>query len=145
MLRSLYSSCYTRVRHRIAYLESHVKHAVSLIEHEEGHLAERNDTAFYQVKETARGGNDEVASGGELEQLSTYVRAAVDDYGLNVGIVANLLGLDVDLADELSRGGEDDAAGQTPPVVQSLLHAGLMHPRTRIAPRTGRVGGAVVF
>ena len=40
------------------------------------------------------------------------MRAAIDDLRVHVGAVGELLGLDVDLRDELARGRHDDAVRQ---------------------------------
>lgn len=89
-------------------LETHVEHAISLIEHKILNVAQGDATTFYEIDQSARGGNKQVASALDLAELGSDISATVDDAWANPGPVGELAGLLVDLGDKLTGGGKDE-------------------------------------
>mmetsp|Transcript_111838 Transcript_111838/g.316340 ORF Transcript_111838/g.316340 Transcript_111838/m.316340 type:complete len:284 (-) Transcript_111838:307-1158(-) len=75
-------------------------------------------TATQEILEPARRADDEVAALGDLLQLRHRIRPAVDGDDVEVGLEAELPGLDGDLLAELSRGCHDNTSGAS----STLLH-----------------------
>ena len=90
-------------------LETHVKHAISLIENKVADVGEADASTLNEVDETSRSSAQEVASTLDLSHLLVDVGATVDDGGTDPGTVAKLPGLIVDLADKLTRWREDQS------------------------------------
>lgn len=91
-------------------LESHVEHAVSLVEDEVADVGERDAAAFDEVDETSGSGREEVAALVHGAELGSDVGSSVNDGGANPGAVGELAGLLVDLRDELTGRGEDEGS-----------------------------------
>ena len=89
-------------------LETHVQHAVGLVEHEVADPGKRDASALDEVDETARRRHEQVAATLDLAQLRADVGAAVDDARTNPGTIGELPRLLVDLRDELPSRGEDE-------------------------------------
>ena len=92
-------------------LEAHVQHAISLIEDEELDGLHGNATTLDEIDETAGSSDEHIATALDLAELIPDVGTTVDDDGSNAGGVGETLGLFVDLARELTGGGEDEGVG----------------------------------
>jgi hypothetical protein len=60
-------------------LETHVQHAVSLVENEVLDVLERDATTFYEVNKTTRSSNKKIAAALDLAELVTNVGTTVND------------------------------------------------------------------
>ena len=83
-------------------LETHVEHAVGLVEDEVADVGERDATALDEVDETSGRGREEVAALVHRAELGSDVGASVDDRGARPRAVRKLARLLVDLRDELA-------------------------------------------
>lgn len=83
-------------------LETHIKHAVSLVKNEILDVLEGDSTTLYEVDQTSRSSHQEIASTLDLAKLRTDVSSAVDDTGSHPGTVGKLPRLVVDLRDQLT-------------------------------------------
>ena len=116
-------------------LETHVKHAVGLIENEVPNVGKADTTTLDKVHETTGGGAKEVAAALNLPQLLVDVSTAIDHGRADPGTVAELAGLFVDLAHELTSGRENKGGGV------GLAGATVTHTSLRIGGRrAGTVG-----
>mmetsp|Transcript_5820 Transcript_5820/g.14314 ORF Transcript_5820/g.14314 Transcript_5820/m.14314 type:complete len:444 (-) Transcript_5820:47-1378(-) len=93
-------------------LESHVEHAIRLVEGEHKNTREPDAPALQEVHEATRGGHNQVRAALELAQLVTDVRTAVHDDGREASTVKELSALCVDLRRELACGRQDEAPRQ---------------------------------
>ena len=75
-------------------LETHVKHAVSLVEDEELNVLEGDAASFDEVHETARGRNQKVDAHLQLLKLRPDFSTAVNDHRPHARAVAKFLRLD---------------------------------------------------
>jgi len=89
-------------------LETHVKHAISLVKDKVLDVAEGDATTLYEVDQSARGGNKKIAATLDLTKLRADVSATVDDARTNPGPVGKLPRLVVDLRDKLTGRSEDE-------------------------------------
>jgi hypothetical protein len=89
-------------------LETHVQHAISLVENKVLDVLERDATTFDQIDETTGGSDEEIATALDLAELVTNVGTTVDDARADPRTVGELAGLLVDLGDKLTSGGEDE-------------------------------------
>jgi hypothetical protein len=99
--------------------ESHVEHAIRLIQHQHANRIERERATLEQVLQTSRGGHDQVRSGGP-RRLGGEPDAAVHGGGADAprsGDVANLLD---DLNRQLTRGRQHEALGAALASLQAL-------------------------
>ena len=88
-------------------LETHVQHAISLIEDEVLDVAQGDAATLNQIDETTRGGNEEIAATLDLAKLGTDVGTTVDDTWSNPRSVGELAGLLVNLGNQLTGRGQD--------------------------------------
>jgi hypothetical protein len=92
-------------------LETHVKHAVSLVEDEVLDVGKRDTATLNQVDKTTGGSREKVTTAVELADLLTNVGTTVDDGRANPRTVGELAGLLVNLRDELTGGGKNKTSG----------------------------------
>jgi len=102
-------------------LETHVKHAISLVENEEANIAKADTATLHQVDKTTGSGREEIATTLNLSELSANVGTTVHDGRLDPRSVSELSGLVVDLRDELTSGSEDERAGVCFPSAEAAL------------------------
>ena len=88
-------------------LETHVEHPIGLIKDKVANVREADAPALDQIHQTTRSGAEEVTPPLNLPQLLVDVSTAVDHGRADPGAVAELAGLVVDLADQLTSRGED--------------------------------------
>mmetsp|Transcript_33576 Transcript_33576/g.57579 ORF Transcript_33576/g.57579 Transcript_33576/m.57579 type:complete len:680 (+) Transcript_33576:271-2310(+) len=93
-------------------LETHVKHAIGLVQHQQGHTAEGHTATVHQVVQTAGGGHDQITARGQLSQLGAQVVATVHTYGLEVRAVHQAPRVEVDLRGQLTGGRQHHSQGQ---------------------------------
>ncbi|TFB02208.1 hypothetical protein CCMA1212_005838 [Trichoderma ghanense] len=92
-------------------LETHVQHAIGLVEHEILNVAQGDAASLYEIHESAGSGNKKVATALDLAELGANVGTTVDDARADPRSVRELAGLVVDLRNKLSSGGEDQRRG----------------------------------
>jgi hypothetical protein len=92
-------------------LETHVQHAVSLVENQVLDVLERDAATLDQIDETARGGDKQVAATLDLAELGANVGTTVDDARADPRTVGELAGLLVNLGNKLTSGSEDERGG----------------------------------
>lgn len=92
-------------------LETHVKHAVSLVKNEVLDVLQGDATTLYEVDQTSGSSHQEIASTLDLAKLRTNVGSTVDDARPHPGTVGKLPRLIVDLRDQLTGGCEDERCG----------------------------------
>jgi hypothetical protein len=92
-------------------LETHVQHAIGLIEHEILNVAQGDAASLYEIHKSARSGNEKVASALDLAELGANVGTTVDDARADPRSVRELASLIVDLRNKLSSGGKDQGCG----------------------------------
>ena len=88
-------------------LETHVQHAISLVEDQVLDVAKGDSATLDQVDETTGGGNEKIAAALNLAELGANIGTTVDDTWSNPGSVGKLARLVVDLRDKLTGGGKD--------------------------------------
>jgi hypothetical protein len=88
-------------------LETHVQHAISLIENEVLDVAQGDAATLNQIDETTGGGNEEIATTLDLAKLGTDIGTTVDDTRSNPRSVGELPGLLVNLRNQLTGRSED--------------------------------------
>jgi hypothetical protein len=93
-------------------LETHVKHAISLIEHEVLDVGEADASALNEIDETTGGRTQEITSALDETELLVDVRTTVDDGGTHPGAVRKLASLIVNLGNKLTGGREDESGGE---------------------------------
>lgn len=88
-------------------LETHVKHAISLIENEVLDVAERDPTSLYEIDQSTGSSNKKITATLDLAKLRANIGTTVNDARSNPRSVGKLSGLVVDLRDQFSGGSED--------------------------------------
>jgi len=94
--------------------ETHVEHAVGLIEDKVLDVGKRDAVAFDQVNKTPRCGAQQVTATLDLAQLLVDVSTTVDDRTADPGTVGEFAGFVMNLADELAGGSENEGSGIGP-------------------------------
>lgn len=89
-------------------LETHVKHAVSLVENQVLDVLERDAATLDQVDKTTGGSDKQVTATLDLAELGANVGTTVDDARADPRAVGELAGLVEDLRDKLTGGSEDE-------------------------------------
>eukprot|EP00050_Salpingoeca_kvevrii_P012969 m.26036 g.26036 ORF g.26036 m.26036 type:complete len:636 (-) comp4524_c0_seq1:67-1974(-) len=89
-------------------LETHVQHAVSLIQDEVANVVEANSATLHHVNETSRRGDKQLAAALKLAHLRADVGATVHDAWAHGRAVRELASLGKDLARELARRRENE-------------------------------------
>jgi len=92
-------------------LETHVKHAVSLVEHEVGDAAEVGLAHLKHVDQTTRGGDADLDTLGEVTDLLALGHTTVDAGVPNAGRLAELADFLLNLNSELTGRGKDEDDG----------------------------------
>jgi len=86
------------------WLEAHVKHAVGLVHHELGHIAQFCFFAFHEIVQTPGRADENMAPFRQLSTLLTFVsNSSVDTDCNDPRLSAEFVGLIFDLHGELSR------------------------------------------
>ena len=88
-------------------LETHVKHAISLIKDEILDVGKANAATFDQVNKTARCGAKEVTTTFDKAELLIDISSTVDDGRANPGPICELPCFVMNLGDKLTGGGEN--------------------------------------
>ena len=92
-------------------LETHVKHAIGLIEHEVLDVSKADTATLDEIDETTRSGRKQVTATLESAELLTDVGTTVHDARAHPGAIRELAGFLVNLRDELTGGREDKGRG----------------------------------
>jgi hypothetical protein len=92
-------------------LETHVKHAISLIEDEVLDVAQRNAASFYEIHKTTGGSHEKIAAALDLTKLRTDVGTTVDNTRAHPRTVGELARLVVNLRDKLTSRCENERCG----------------------------------
>lgn len=121
-------------------LETHVQHAVSLIENEEANVGETDATALDEVDETARGGAKQIAATLDQTELAVNIGATVDDGRANPRAICELAGLVVNLVDKLT-GRRKNESGRVRLAAPRVRGRGLCGRGARSAGKGGRKDG----
>ncbi len=88
--------------------ETHVQHAVGLVQHEHLHVAQLDDAAFHEVVQPAGRGHEDVDAAVELRDLPLVLRAAHHGEHAAVRRFRQLRASGVDLLGQLARGAHDE-------------------------------------
>ena len=89
-------------------LETHVQHAVSLVENQVLDVLQGDAATLDQVDKATRGSDKQVTAALDLAELGANVGTTVDDARANPRAVGELAGLVIDLGDKLTGGSEDE-------------------------------------
>jgi hypothetical protein len=92
-------------------LETHVKHAISLIEDEVLDVAQGDATSLYEIDQSTRGSNKQITTTLNLAKLRANIGTTVDDTRSDPGSVGKLARLFVDLRNQFSGGSQDQRSG----------------------------------
>lgn len=92
-------------------LETHVKHAISLVKNKVLDVAEGDATTLEEIDKTTGGGNKEIAATLNLAKLRANIGTTVDNARADPRAVGELAGLVVNLRDKLSGGGKNERGG----------------------------------
>lgn len=90
--------------------ETHVEHAISLIENEVTDVGERDLATFHHVDETTRSGREKIATLVHGAELRSDIGTSVDDGGSNPGTVGELASFIVNLRDKFTSRGENESS-----------------------------------
>ena len=93
-------------------LETHVEHAVGLIEYHVLDLGELDDSALVHFPEAARGGGEDVAATSQLVDLLARVGTSVHNHAAEAGAVSELAAFVVNLNGQFTRGSHDETSGE---------------------------------
>lgn len=92
-------------------LETHVKHAISLIKNKVLDVAEGDTATLDKIDKTTRSSNKEIAAALNLAKLRADIGTTVDDARTDPRTVGELASLIVDLRDQLTGGSKDERGG----------------------------------
>lgn len=92
-------------------LETHVQHAISLIQDKVLNVGEGDTATLDQVDKTTRSGSQHIASTVDSAELLANIGTTIDDAGADPGAVRELAGLFPDLRSQLAGGGENEGGG----------------------------------
>jgi hypothetical protein len=92
-------------------LETHVQHAVSLVENQVLDVDEGDTATLDQVDQTTGSSDQEIAATLDLAQLRANVGTTVHNAGADPRTVGKLAGLVVNLGDKLTGRGENERGG----------------------------------
>ena len=90
--------------------ETHIQHAISLIENEVLDIGERDSSTLDEIDETTGSSGEKITSFLDLAELLVDVGTTIDDSRADPGAVRELASLLVDLRDQLTRGREDQGS-----------------------------------
>mmetsp|Transcript_18447 Transcript_18447/g.55656 ORF Transcript_18447/g.55656 Transcript_18447/m.55656 type:complete len:249 (+) Transcript_18447:1026-1772(+) len=88
-------------------LETHIQHAIGLVQSEELHAAEGHTGALDEVRKPTGCRHQDVTALLDASELLNNRRTAIDNYGAQAGLVCKLAGLLIDLAGQLAGGRQD--------------------------------------
>jgi hypothetical protein len=88
-------------------LETHVKHAISLVENKILNIAQRDAASLDKIDQSTGGSDKEITTALDLAELRSNISTTVDDTRSDPRSVGKLSGLVVDLRDKFSSGGEN--------------------------------------
>lgn len=91
-------------------LETHVQHAISLIEDEELDVLEGDAATLDEIDETTWSSDEKIATTLHLAELGTDIGTTVDDTWLDPGSVGKLASLVVNLGDQLTGWCQDEGS-----------------------------------
>ena len=92
-------------------LETHVQHAISLIEDEVLDVLKGDAATLDQIDETTGGSNKQIAAALDLAKLGANVGTTVDHTRTDPRTVGELAGLVENLGDQLTGGGQNQRGG----------------------------------
>jgi hypothetical protein len=92
-------------------LETHVQHAISLIEHEVLDVLKRDAASLYEVHQSTGSSNKQIAATLDLSELGANVGTTVNDTRSNPRTVGELAGLVENLRHKLTGRGKDQRGG----------------------------------
>jgi hypothetical protein len=92
-------------------LETHVQHAISLVENKVADVLKGDATTLDQVDKTTGGGNEKIAATLDLAKLGANVGTTVDNTRANPRTVGKLAGLVEDLRHQLTGRSQDQRGG----------------------------------
>mmetsp|Transcript_11586 Transcript_11586/g.31160 ORF Transcript_11586/g.31160 Transcript_11586/m.31160 type:complete len:401 (+) Transcript_11586:187-1389(+) len=108
-------------------LETHVQHAVGLIQGQILHVGHADNSARDKVRQPARCCDDDVGTVGELSELRLRVRTSIEASDANLRTEAEAAALLRDLLAQLTRGREHHAGGQNSALLHYLLLCQRLH------------------
>ena len=91
--------------------ETHVQHAVSLIQNQVFDVDQRDTTTLDKVNQTTGGSDQQVTATLNLAELGANVSTTIHDTRADPGAVGKFLGFFKDLRHELTGGGQDQGSG----------------------------------
>jgi hypothetical protein len=92
-------------------LETHIEHSVGLIENQVGHSSKVSLSGLEHIEKSAGSGNDNLHTSGKVSNLLASGNTSVDTGVSNLGRLAELGALLLNLNSQLSGGGEDQDDG----------------------------------
>lgn len=92
-------------------LETHVKHAISLIKDKVLDVAEGDTATLDEIDKTTRSSDKKIAAALDLAKLRADIGTTVDDARTDPRTVGELASLVVDLRDQLTSGSKDQGSG----------------------------------
>mmetsp|Transcript_94121 Transcript_94121/g.304517 ORF Transcript_94121/g.304517 Transcript_94121/m.304517 type:complete len:390 (+) Transcript_94121:373-1542(+) len=107
--------------------ETHVQHAVGLIQGQILHVGHADNSARDKVRQPARCCDDDVGTVGELSELRLRVRTSIEASDANLRTEAEAAALLRDLLAQLTRGREHHAGGQNSALLHYLLLCQRLH------------------
>ena len=92
-------------------LETHVKHAISLIKNQILDVAQRDATTLDEIDKSAGGGDEEIAAAFDLAKLRSDLGTTIDNARADPRAVGELARLVVNLRDKFAGRGKDQCGG----------------------------------
>jgi len=92
-------------------LETHVQHAISLIENKVLDVLQRDTTSLYEIDQSTRSSNKQITATLDLSELRTNVCTTVNNARSDPRSVGKLSGLLKDLRDKLTGGSKNQRGG----------------------------------
>jgi hypothetical protein len=92
-------------------LETHVQHAISLIEDKVLDVLQRDTTSLYEIDQSTRSSNKQITATLDLSELRTNVCTTVNNARSDPRSVGKLSGLLKDLRDKLTGGSKNQRGG----------------------------------
>ena len=107
-------------------LETHVQHAIGLVENKVLDVLERNAATLDQVDETTGGSNEKIAATLDLAKLGADIGTTVDNARADPRAVGELAGLVEDLGDQLTGGSQNQRGGVSLALTSVAVTASLL-------------------
>jgi hypothetical protein len=92
-------------------LETHIKHAISLVQYQVTDISEADTATLNEVNKTAGGGTEQVTPAFDHTKLTIDVGTPIDDSGADPRTVGKLARLVVDLIYELASRSKNKSSG----------------------------------